>query len=139
MRSTSRQLSLALLSIVLVAACRKSTKEMNANTLGYTGTWQMTQLIAPPNANTVPVDKDHVYELKLNADSTRQDIYNGNVIDKGTWSVRSKDSAGIHFDLLIYGGSGNYPPVVYLATMLPDQLVLKSYPDSGNMAVFIRK
>lgn len=137
MRSTPLQLSAVLLSVFLIAACHKSTTKTTST--GYVGHWQITQLNGGPFIDVMPVDRDHVFELKLLADSTRQDILNGKVISAGTWSVRSKDSAGMKFDLLVYGDSLGSSYFIYQASVSQTQLVLKMYPDVGYKAVYERK
>jgi hypothetical protein len=127
------------LLVFLLSACHKSATKSTAD--GYVGHWQMTQLTGGPAIDVMRIDREHIFELKLQADSTRQDIYNGNVIASGTWSIRSKDSAGARFDLLIYGDSLGVrnSHLVYQVSVTRTELVLKMYPDVGYKAVYERK
>ncbi|HEY4334257.1 MAG TPA: hypothetical protein VGM89_00115 [Puia sp.] len=129
----------ALLSALLLFACHKSSKDSTAD--GFIGHWQMTQLTGGPFIDVVRIDREHIFELKLLADSTRQDIYNGNVIANGRWSIQSKDSAGARIDLLVYRDSlgVSNSQLVYQASVSPSQLVLRMYPDVGYKAVYERK
>jgi hypothetical protein len=126
-----------LLPFFLLSACHKSGSGAATN---FSGDWRLVQLNGGPAIDVVPVDRDHVYILRLLPDSTREDYINGKLSGKGTWSLKPAGSPLGNVKILVFGDSlgVNRSPLVQQAQLVDGKLVIKLVPDEGYKAVYTR-
>jgi len=124
MSSTPRKFfSLSLVTVFLLSACHKS----GSHSASYVGEWQLTQVLSGPLIDLPPISRESVTILRLQPDSTLQQLYNSNLLYTGNWSVRQEGTpAGpvmvMTFRSTITAGD---TAIRYQASLAGDKLTLR--------------
>ena len=125
------------------AACSKSGSKSRTSPDGFTGDWRMIQLTGGLAIDVTPLDKAHVYQLRLLPDSSAHYFYNYKPIYTGTWSIRQTGTPPNQESVLVFGDSmGRIPsdsPYTQRGRLIDDKLVIRMEPDPAYKAVYSRE
>lgn len=141
MASTSRKFFiLSLLTVFLLSACHKS----GSHSTSFVGEWQLTQVLGGPLIDVAPISRESVTILRLQPDSTLQELYNSKLHYTGYWSVRQQGTSAnplmiMTFRSVITAGSSE---IHYQATLAGNRLTLQMLnvsPDLSYQATYTRR
>jgi len=133
-------LFLSLLTIFLSSACHKS----GSHSTSFAGEWQLTRILAGPLIDVAPISRESVTILRLQPDSTLQELYNNKLLYTGNWSLRQQGMSAnplmiMTFTSAITTGSSE---IHYQATLTGDKLTLQMLnvsPDLSYQATYTRR
>lgn len=133
-------LFLSLLTTFLLSACHKS----GSHSTSFAGEWQLTKILAGPLIDVAPISRESVTILRLQPDSTLQELYNNSLLYTGNWSLRQQGTSAnplmiMTFTSAITTGSSE---IHYQATLTRDKLTLQMLnvsPDLSYQATYTRR
>jgi hypothetical protein len=131
---------LSLLAVFLISACHKS----GSQSASYVGEWQLTRVLGGPLIDLAPISRESVTILRLQPDSTLQELYNSRLLYTGNWSVRQEGTPTNTVMVMTFRSaiSSGSTAIRYQASLVGNKLTLQMLnvsPDLSYQATYTRR